>query len=363
MFACFFQLARAFIHIFDCIIGGSMASARLRADVWRSVFTHDMRRYGRGLYRQMGDIATLITGPSGSGKELVARAIGLSRFIEFDVEREQFAVDYVDSYCPLNLSALAPTLIESELFGHKKGAFSGAESAKEGWLEVCSSQGTVFLDEIGDVDSSIQVKLLRVLEERVFYRVGEVRPKRYFRGKFVTATNRDLTEEIRQGRFREDLYYRLCADMVMTPSLRGQLTEAPDDLLNLVRFVTGRMLSDNIEEADKLASDVVEWIEKNLGLDYAWPGNIRELEQCVRNILIRGTYRPLVRQETSSPLGAFAEDVMSGTLTSDQLLRRYYSLVYSQAGSYQAAASRLQVNWRTLRKKVDSGLAKSYRNG
>jgi DNA-binding NtrC family response regulator len=363
VFAWFFQISRAFVSIFDNIIGSSMTSARLRADVWQSIFTHDVRRYVRGLHQHMRDIATLITGPSGSGKELAARAIGLSRFVEFDAEREQFAEDYVDSYYPLNLSALAPTLIESELFGHKRGAFTGAQSDKQGWLEVCGPHGTVFLDEIGELDPSIQVKLLRLLEERLFYRVGEVRPKRHFKGKFVTATNRDLTEEIQRGRFREDLYFRLCADVVITPSLREQLAEAPSELLSIVRFVTGNILPDDIEGADKLASEAAEWIERNLGLHYDWPGNIRELEQCVRNIMVRGTYRPLklAVHKPDDPREAFAQDVVRGTLTSDQLLRRYYALVYSQAGSYDAAATRLQVNWRTVRKKVDPDLIQTYR--
>ena len=364
VFAILFQFHRAFIHIFDCIIGGSTSTAQLRADVWKSIFTHDMRRYARGVYREMGDISTLVTGPSGSGKELVARAIGLSRFVEFDAQRKRFVSDPADSYHALNLVALAPTLIESELFGHKKGAFSGAEADKEGWLEVCSPQGTVFLDEIGDLDPSIQVKLLRVLEERVFYRVGEVRLPRHFLGKFIAATNRDLTEEMRQGRFREDIYFRLCADMVTTPSLREQLAEAPDDLINLVRFVSRRILSDNVEEAEGLASDAVKWIQKNLGLDYAWPGNIRELEQCVRNLMIRNTYRPpgLVTREATNARQALAEAVVSGSLTSDQLLRHYYTLVYAQTGSYEAAATKLQVEWRTVRKKVDVDLLGKYRN-
>ena len=126
LFACFFQIRRAFDLIFRHIIGASRPAANLRATVWQSIFTHDMRRYRRSLYRRMHDVTTLVTGPSGTGKELVARAIGLSRYIPFDPDREMFVADLDGSFHALNLSALSPTLIESELFGHRKGAFTGA---------------------------------------------------------------------------------------------------------------------------------------------------------------------------------------------------------------------------------------------
>lgn len=366
VFAGLFQIERAFIHIFDCIVGGSTAAARLRADVWQSVFTHDMRRYVRVVHQHMGDIATLVTGPSGSGKELVARAIGRSRFIEFDPKSERFVADHVDSFRPVNLSALAPTLIESELFGHRRGAYTGATEDREGRLEACGPYDSIFLDEIGDLSPSIQVKLLRVLESREFERVGESEPTRRFQGKLLAATNRDLGEEMQQGRFREDLYYRLCADIVTTPSLREQLCETPDDLPNLVRFVAGTILPNCAEEAECLASEALAWIERNLGLDYPWRGNMRELGQCVRNILIRKTYRPPgpARDEAcADSRRAFVEKAATGVFTSDELVRHYFTLVYAETGSYEAAAERLQVDWRTVRKRVDPDLLQTYRNG
>ncbi len=208
LFACLFQVRRAFHHIFWHIIGGSMSMARLRAAVWQSIFTHDMRRYRRALYERMDDVTTLIVGPSGTGKEVVARAIGLSRYIPFDARAERFAAHFGDLFHPLNLSALSPTLIESELFGHRRGAFTGALQDRAGWLETCEPFGTVFLDEIGDADPAIQVKLLRVLQARTFQRLGDTKPL-LFRGKIMAATNRDLAREIQAGRFREDFYYRL----------------------------------------------------------------------------------------------------------------------------------------------------------
>ena len=166
-FACYFQVRRAFLHIFHHIVGTSPSVARLRATVWQSIFTHDIRRYRRTLYARMGDFVTLITGPSGTGKELVARAIALSRYIPFNEERCGFE-DVPEAFYPINLAALPPTLIESELFGHRRGSFTGATEDHKGWLETCPELGAVFLDETGDLDPSIQVKLLRVIETRTF---------------------------------------------------------------------------------------------------------------------------------------------------------------------------------------------------
>ncbi|MBM3227173.1 MAG: sigma-54 factor interaction domain-containing protein, partial [Candidatus Tectomicrobia bacterium] len=281
-------MRRAFQHIFRYLIGGSMAAARLRAMVWQSIFTHDMRRYRRTLYTHMGDFTTLITGPSGTGKELVAQAIGLSRYIPFDVATLTFRASFAGSFHALNLSALPSTLIESELFGHRRGAFTGAVQDRQGWLEVCQAYGTVFLDEIGDLEPAMQVKLLRVLQTRMFQPVGDT-TSRHFRGKLVAATNRDLAEAMQQGHFREDLYYRLCSDIIVTPSLAEQLQESPEVLRALLLFLAQRLVGD---DAAALAQEVEAWILAHLGPDYAWPGNIRELEQCLRNVVIRQDYRP-----------------------------------------------------------------------
>ena len=110
-----------------------MPAARLRGAVWQSIFTHDMRRYRRSLYRRMGAITTLVTGPSGTGKELVARAVGMSRYIPFDAKTQTFSAGFRGAFHTLNLSALSPTLIESDLFGHRRGAYTGALEDRAGW--------------------------------------------------------------------------------------------------------------------------------------------------------------------------------------------------------------------------------------
>jgi DNA-binding NtrC family response regulator len=348
MLASAFQIRRAFHNIFQSLVGGSAPMARLRAAIWQSIFTHDLGRYRRGLHARMADFATLITGPSGTGKELVARAIALSRYVPYDPKRGGFLGDFSAGFYPLNLAALSPTLIESELFGHKRGAFTGALAERAGYMEVCPPSGAVFLDEIGEVGTDIQVKLLRVLQSRTFQPLGGTESRR-FAGKIIAATNRDLPAEIRAGRFREDFYYRLCSDQLTTPSLREQLDASPRELATLVAHIAGRLLDP--EEAAGFTRDTLQWIEKNLGADYAWPGNFRELEQCVRNLVLRGEYRP------AGPLArATAADwnvvIESGALTAEELLRRYTRIVFAQAGTIEEAARRLDLDRRTVKARL-----------
>jgi transcriptional regulator with AAA-type ATPase domain len=356
LFACFRQVQRAFHGIFENIIGSSMPAARLRASVWQSVFTHDMRRYRRVLYTRMGDFATLITGPSGTGKELVARAIAGSRYVPFDATRMEFADAPGERFFPINLAALSPALIESELFGHRRGSFTGAVADRKGFLEACPAAGSVFLDELGELDLSIQVKLLRVIETRRFSPVGEVAAREFY-GKLIAATNRDLPREIRAGRFREDLYYRLCADLIRTPSLKDQLEDSPGILRDLLLYMLRRAVG---AEAESCLDQVEDWITSNLPRDYDWPGNYRELEQCVRNIVIRRSYTPLAAAAARGGV-SFMDRIMTGTLTADEVLAFYSALVYRQAGSYEEAARRLGLDRRTVKAKVDLWAARSER--
>jgi transcriptional regulator with AAA-type ATPase domain len=356
LFALGFQARRAFHHIFRQIFGSSMPAARLRAAVWQSIFTHDPHSYRHALYAKMGDIPTLIIGESGTGKELVARAIALSRYIPFDARARAFVANSADTMQAVSLAALTPTLIESELFGHRRGAFTGAIDDRIGWLETCGPYGCVFLDEIGELDLAIQVKLLRVLQTRVFQRIGETRPRR-FAGKVIAATNRNLDEEIAAGRFRSDLYFRIYADLIRTPTLREQLADAPGDL-RMLALIVARQVIGNEQEADRLAGEVEDWVRGHLGTDFDWPGNVRELEQCVRSVLIRGTYFPLQRSRDEG--SELVESMRRGASTAEQILQLYCTLVYGQTRSYQEAARRLGLDRRTVKAKVD---AQAMRNG
>ncbi len=345
-FALYFQLHRAFHHIFGSIVGSSLPAARLRAAVWESIFTHDMQRYARSIYARMGEFVTLITGPSGSGKELVARAIAFSRYRPFDEKQLAFEQDPAGPFHAINITSLSPTLIESELFGHRRGAFTGALEDRRGWLELCSPLGSVFLDEIGDLDPAIQVKLLRVIETRTFHPVGGLK-SRSFQGKLIVATNRNLARGILQGSFREDLYYRLCSDQVVTPSLSEQLRANPAVLRDLVLFLAQRLAG---ADAEPLATEVEKWIRERLAPDYAWPGNYRELEQCVKNVLIRRDYQPATARQGEPD--RFWDDFHAGRLTANELLNRYCSLVYRQTGSYEETARRLELDRRTVKSRI-----------
>jgi len=364
-FACFFQIRRAFNNIFLFIIGSSAPAVRLRAAVWQSIFTHDIRRYRRVLYSRMGDYTTLVTGPSGTGKELVARAVGLSRYIPFDPKRNEFTADFAGTFFAVNLSAMSPTLIESELFGHKRGAFTGAVADRVGWLEQCPPLGTVFLDEIGELDPTIQVKLLRVLQSRTFSRLGETKERR-FDGKIIAATNQDLAEQMRKGVFRKDLFYRLCSDTIVPPGLRERLDADPEEARQLTEFLATRIVG--AEEAPAVADEVLRWIDTNLGDGYDWPGNVRELEQCLRNVLIRQAYTPTMARPNAGDgdgdggaLGAVTDGLRRGAFTADELLRQYCTIVYARTGSYEGAARELELDRRTVKAKVDKALLAKLR--
>ncbi len=200
------------------------------------------------------------------------------------------------------------------------------------------------------------MKLLRVIETRTFHPVGDT-AGRQFRGKLITATNRDLAALMAKGRFREDLYYRLCSDQVVTPALAEQLADSPAVLRELVFYMARRVAG---EEAETLAAEVLEWVAAHLPADYAWPGNYRELEQCVKNVLIRRNYQP-AQARVRNAVEQFAVDARAGRLSADELLTRYVTIVYSRTGSYEETARRLGLDRRTVKAKVDRNLLAQIR--
>lgn len=361
VFACFFLFRRAFYHIFFNIIGTSPAIAKLRCAVWESIVTHDLLGWMHGLHQRMLDIPTLITGPSGTGKERVAEAIGRSPYIPFDPEKKAFALDFREAFRPVNLSALPPLLIEAELFGHVKGAFAGAIRDRIGRLEECPPIGAVFLDEIGELTEEVQVKLLRVLQERCFQPVGSNENKE-FRGKILAATNRDLAAAMQAGRFRADFYYRLCADQIETPSLREQLADRCQDLPLFVKFICGGVAG--ADRAEELAQPIVAWIERHLP-GYGWPGNFRELEQCVRSYTIRKSYHPVRSRPSSDSLAeacdTLATAVLEEQMTYKEIQRRLFTLVRRGTPSAKEAARLLGLrDYRTLQARLKETARSPY---
>jgi len=207
--------------------------------------------------------SVLITGESGTGKELVAQAI------------HENSPRAKRPFVKLHCAALAENLLESELFGHERGAFTGATGRREGRFHQADG-GTLFLDEIGEISPATQIKLLRFLQERTFERVGGNETLKVD-VRIITATNRDLPTEAAAGKFREDLYYRLNVVNIEVPSLRAR----PSDLLPLATFFLNRFAKENGKPIDGFGDDAVERIGA-----YRWPGNVRELENVIERAVV-----------------------------------------------------------------------------
>lgn len=233
---------------FDNIIGSSSAM--------REVFN---------LIERVADsrATVLVRGESGTGKELIARAL------HFNSSRAQ------NPFVPVVCVALSEQLLESELFGHEKGSFTGSVGQKVGRFEMAHS-GTLFLDEIGDIPGNVQMKLLRVIQEREFERVGGLKPIKVD-VRLVTATNQDLEKDVKEGRFREDLYYRLQVVQILMPPLRDRI----DDVPLLVEHFIGKYANENGKEIKYASPEALEMM-----MHHKWPGNVRELENTVERAVV-----------------------------------------------------------------------------
>ena len=233
------------------------------------------------------DVTVLITGESGTGKEVAARAI--------HAKSRRFSGPMI----PVNCGAIPEELLESELFGHEKGAFTGASHTRIGRFEMADG-GTVFLDEIGDMSPGLQVKLLRVLQEREFERVGGQKTIKVD-VRVVAATRRDLEALIEEGRFREDLYYRLNVIQIQLPPLRERL----DDLPVLVEHFIGKHCHKDGRRVDGVTAEVMEAFAS-----YLWPGNVRELENVIERACVLNGGGPVALSELPDKLTESKDDNM-----------------------------------------------------
>ncbi|KPA14243.1 Fis family transcriptional regulator, partial [Candidatus Magnetomorum sp. HK-1] len=265
-----YQMRRAFYFINHTLIGTSASMKTLRFQLWNNVFTSDVDLYDRYMWDRMEDFSTIILGETGTGKGTAAMAIGRSGYIPFDEKTGCFAESFLKTFLAINLSQFPESLIESELFGYTKGAFTGATKDHQGVFSRCSAYGSIFLDEIGDVSIPIQIKLLQVLHERNFCPVGSHQVER-FRGRVIAATNHSINKLRRDGKFRDDFYYRLCSDIITVPSLQQRISENPKELDNLLSFTVKRIVGRSSPELTEMVQKV---IIKNLGYDYPWPGNV-----------------------------------------------------------------------------------------
>lgn len=275
------------------------------------------------------DTKVLITGENGSGKELVARAIHeLSTRKDFP-------------FVKINCAAIPKDLVESELFGFEKGAFTGAMQSKKGKLELADG-GTLFMDEVADMSLEAQAKFLRAAEFAEFERVGGTKTIK-FDVRIIAATNRDLKEEIRKGAFREDLYHRLNVLALEVPALR----ERKDDIPLLARHFLSKSSLDNTKEEKKIAPDALELLR-----EYSWPGNVRQLKNLMERMVIMSDLSLITREEISTRCPDLIDRV--GRATGDTQAHSAASVTRNREGfsgeqdfSPDPSASGVQGNLRT----------------
>jgi transcriptional regulator with GAF, ATPase, and Fis domain len=291
----------------------------------------------------------LITGESGTGKELIAKAI------------HEGSPRASRPFVTVNSSNIPSELLESELFGHTKGAFTGAHAAKKGLFEVADG-GSIFLDEIGDIPPETQARLLRVIQEREFTPLGDIAPRRVD-VRIIAATNIDLKEAVKQGTFREDLYYRLSVVPIELPPLRDRR----EDILPLAQHFINKYNEENGRQiSGHIAPDVLALLEA-----YAWPGNVRELENAIERAVVIAPgpeiTRECLRPEISNPESVRASirdgssaatgiDIGRGVNFYDEVRRFEIDLIrraLEQTGGHQSRAARLLgMNATTLNSKI-----------
>lgn len=348
-FAFSFQLRRAFFFISSSLVGTSACMKELKRKLWNNVFTSNIEWYDKFLWNRMEDFSTLILGETGTGKGTAAMAVGRSGFIPFDSKKERFADSFTGTFISLNLSQFPETLLESELFGHRKGAFTGAVEDYPGVFDRCSPHGAILLDEIGEVPNHVQIKLLQVLQDRVFSPVGG-HAKSRFQGRVIAATNRNMADIAGGGVLRDDFYYRLSSDVIEMPPLRKRIFQDPGELEALLTFTVERIMG---TRCDELVKKVLGMIERELGNQYHWPGNVRELEQCVKQVMLRRNYERLQKKGSDGIKHRLIKGINEGDMTVSELTSMYLQLLYRKHGAYEKVARRAGVDRRTVKKYID----------
>ncbi|MGD8719388.1 MAG: sigma-54 dependent transcriptional regulator [Candidatus Zixiibacteriota bacterium] len=272
----------------------------------------------------------LITGESGTGKELVARAIHYA------------SARASAPFVPVNCGAVPEELLESELFGHVKGAFTGARETRAGFFQTADG-GTIFLDEIGETNLSMQVKLLRVLQDKEIYMVGSRRPHRAD-VRVIAASNKDLLHLVDKRAFRDDLYYRLAVLTIEIPPLRDR----GDDILLLVNFFLKKYTEEMGKDAPRLSDNVI-----NIFREYYWPGNVRELENVIHRLVAMTDAEAIDTPDLPSLMRQRTVKEANLNRTLDEVEVEYIQNVLASVGGNKTEAARiLDINRKTLAKKL-----------
>jgi two-component system, NtrC family, response regulator HydG len=347
-----YQLRRAFYFISHSLVGTTPCMIKFKNHLWNNIFTDDINFYENYLWDKMEDFSTLLLGETGTGKGTAAMAIGKSGFIPYNAQTKRFEESFVHAFNSLNLSQFPETLLESELFGHTKGAFTGAVDNYQGVFDRCSPHGSIFLDEIGEIPNHVQIKLLQVLQERIFTPVGS-HVKCRFQGRVIAATNKSVQDILDGKVFRDDFYYRLCSDIIEVPPLRERIQEDPAELDSLLEFTIERMTG---SKSDNLIERIKRVINKHLGKHYKWPGNVRELEQCARSVLLRRSYQGEALN-ASKPLN-LEEQLIKGIKNKNiniaLLTSGYCAMLYEHFGTYEKVARKTGLDRRTIKKYIDA---------
>ncbi len=331
------RLAAENLRLREELIGlDSRESAVFVSRVFREV-------YDLTLKVAASDANIMILGESGTGKELIASALHRN-----SLRRER-------PFVSLNCAALSDTLLESQLFGHLKGAFTGATMNQKGLLEEADG-GTLFLDEIGDVSPAVQAKLLRVIQERDFIPVGSTRPKKVD-VRFVAATNKNLEREVAEGRFREDLYYRLNVISIPLPPLR----ERPEDIEPLALHFLKRFAARMAKEIYTISPEALEALQS-----YSWPGNVRELENVMERAVILtvgssvpADVIPLRGGARTAPAATVKTAVTPPTSKTamvplEEMERQHIQMVLKETGYHKSrTAEILGISRRTLDRRIE----------
>jgi transcriptional regulator with PAS, ATPase and Fis domain len=273
----------------------------------------------------------LVRGETGSGKELVARAIH-----DLSARRQK-------PFQAINCATFSPTLLESELFGHVRGAFTGAVSDRPGLFKL-ADQGTVFLDEIGEIPLEIQARLLRVLEDKTFVPVGGTKPVRVD-VRLISATNKALRREVAAGRFREDLLYRIRVVPIFLPPLRKRT----GDIEALGWHFIDQFNQQGLRRIETISSDALEAMN-----NYPWPGNVRELRNVIEHAFIIGEGKVLELQDLTPELRGeppSGEELEIGSLQLDER-ERLRAVLNKHKGRKAAAAAELGISRSTLWRKL-----------
>ncbi len=319
--------------------GESTAMNELRHAVWAACFGESLR-HALDLERVIRDHDVLVLGETGTGKESVAHAI-------------QAATPGGRSGGPapgaaINAAAIPDTLVESELFGHVKGAFTGATEARSGRIRT-SHNGCFFLDEVGDLPFTTQVKLLRVIETNAVYPVGSDAPHTVD-VRYVAATHKDLAAMVEQGRFRGDLFQRLAGNVIRIPPLR----ERPEDIADIGRAFIESYLPETVR--DEHMDTMSKWLQSDVAREYQWPGNVRELQNALRNLLL-GLPAGIAQTAAVAPLRdqspTVPAPIRAGTATMKTVTEWYLDRVLSVGGgNLTRAANTLGIDRSTVRRRV-----------